>query len=369
MLVLCPFPVGVAAGQRLKYEQHFNDWRAAGYDIDVSCFMDDAMWRIVYEKGHFLKKALGVLRGQLRRMRDLTRISHYDVVYVFMWVTPFGTSFFERTTRRIANKLIFDIEDNVLVGQSFRISHNPNALAQFIKGPWKARYLIETADHVVSASPFLNKAYLTINKHRKCSYIPPSVDTDRFIPSSRKSDNDTVTIGWTGTFSTRIYLDLLRDVFQRLAKKHRFKLKVIGNFDYELDGVDLEVVRWTSEREVEDLQGIDIGVYPLSNDEWMLGKAGLKAIQYMAVGLPTVATNIGTTPMIITNEVNGLLVETDDEWFDALERLLNDPALRHRLGAAARQSVVENYSTKVIAARYRRILDDIAGNRQVVENG
>lgn len=367
ILVLCPFPVGVAAGQRLKYEQHFHDWQTAGYDIEVSSFMDDAMWRIVYKNGHYLKKAFGVLRGQLRRIRDLTRISHYDVVYVFMWVTPFGTSFFERATRRLANKLIFDIEDNVLIGQSSQFSYNPNAFVQFIKGPWKARYLIETADHVVSASPFLNKKYLEINKRRKCSYVPPSIDTDRFIPASNTAVDHTITIGWTGTFSTRIYLDLLRDVFQRLAKKHRFKLKVIGNFDYELDGVDLEVVRWTSEREVEDLQGIDIGVYPLSNDEWMLGKAGLKAIQYMAVGLPTVATNIGTTPMIITNDVNGLLVETDDEWFDALERLLNDPALRRRLGASARQCVVENYSTKVIAGRYRRILDDVGGNQHAVE--
>lgn len=369
ILVLCPYPQGVAAGQRLKYEQYLDDWRSQGFEVDVSPFMSPAMWRVAYARGNYLAKAFGLVRGYAARCRNLLRVGVYDIVYIHMWVTPFGTSFFEWVARKLARRIVFDIEDNVLVGSSLPQSMNPNRILFWLKGPNKARYLIEAADHVISASPFLNKAYLTINRQKKCSYIPPSIDTDRFIPASNTVDGHTITIGWTGTFSTCIYLDLLRKVFQRLAKKHRFKLKVIGNFDYELDGVDLEVVRWTIEREVEDLQGIDIGVYPLSNDEWMLGKAGLKAIQYMAVGLPTVATNIGTTPMIITNEVNGLLVETDDEWFDALERLLNDPALRHRLGAAARQSVVENYSTKVIAARYRRILDDIAGNRQVVENG
>src|SRR5687768_17121214 len=95
MLVLCPFPEGVAAGQRLKYEQYFDDWRAAGYDISVSPFMDQAMWNIVYTRGHYLGKTLGVLRGHMRRLRDLFRVRRYDVVYVFMWVTPFGTTMFE----------------------------------------------------------------------------------------------------------------------------------------------------------------------------------------------------------------------------------------------------------------------------------
>ena len=83
---------------------------------------------------------------------------------------------------------------------------------------------------------------------------------------------------------------------------------MIGNFDYDLPGVDLEVVRWTAEREVEDLQAIDIGVYPLPIDDWVSGKSGLKAIQYMAFGMPTVATNVGTTPRIIRHGENGMLV-------------------------------------------------------------
>ena len=115
MLVLCPFPQGVAAGQRLKYEQYFDDWRRLGYEIQVSSFMDEAMWRIVYEPGHPLAKIAGTLRGHLRRLRDLFRIRRYDLVYVYMWVTPFGTESFERLTRQLARKLIFDVEDNVML--------------------------------------------------------------------------------------------------------------------------------------------------------------------------------------------------------------------------------------------------------------
>ncbi len=362
MLVLCPFPQGVAAGQRLKYEQYFSDWRAAGYEIDVSPFMDMAMWNVVYTSGNHAAKALGTLRGHMRRLRDLFRVGRYDLVYVFMWVTPFGTSLLERLVRRLSARLVFDVEDNVILdgGKSDK-QEVVNPIARLLKGPGKALYLIRTADHVITSSPFLNDTCLAINEKKACTYITSSVDTDRFQPATPYSNESAVTIGWTGTFSSKVYLDLLRDVFRRLAERVDFRLKVIGNFDYELPGVKLDVVRWTAEREVEDLQTFDIGVYPLPVDDWVLGKSGLKAIQYMAFALPTVATRVGTTPRIIRDGENGLLVESEQEWIDALERLVRDPELRRRLGQAARADAEALYSTKAVAAEYRRVLASVMG--------
>jgi glycosyltransferase involved in cell wall biosynthesis len=149
---------------------------------------------------------------------------------------------------------------------------------------------------------------------------------------------------------------MLRETFQRLARHVDFRLRVIGNFDYELPGVDLEVIRWSKEREVEDLQGIDIGVYPLPNDEWVMGKSGLKAIQYMSFGIPTVASKSGITPMIVEHNRTGLLVSNDQEWFEALARLVCDPVLRRQLGEAAREDAVIRFSTKSIRNQYREVL-------------
>ena len=149
---------------------------------------------------------------------------------------------------------------------------------------------------MITSSPFLNDRCLAINEGRSCSYITSSVDVDRYALSHRYSNDTKVTIGWTGTFSSRPFLDLLRTVFVRLAKIRDFRLLVIGNFEYELQGVELEVVQWSKEREIEDLQRFDIGVYPLPIDDWVFGKSGLKAIQYMAMGLPCVATRVGMSP-------------------------------------------------------------------------
>ena len=359
MLVLCPFPEGVAAAQRLKFEQYYDDWRLAGWDVVVTPFMDRDLWRVLYEPGFWPAKIVGVVKGYLRRVRDLFRIPTFDLVYCHMYVTPIGTSAFERMTRALARKLVFDVEDNVVEQVRRDWSVHPNKLLRAVRGTGKYRYLLREADHVITSSPALNEICLGFNHRRACTYVSSSVDSDRFIPANRYSNDQGVTIGWTGTFSSRPFLDLLRPVFQKLAQSREFRLRVIGNFDYDLPGVDLEVVRWTAEREVEDLQAIDIGVYPLPADDWVSGKSGLKAIQYMMVGLPCVATEVGTTPLIIRHGENGMLVRTDDDWLEALTALIDDPGLRRRLGEQARRDAEARYSTRAIAREYRKVLASV----------
>jgi L-malate glycosyltransferase len=360
ILVICPFPQGVAAGQRLKYEQYFDHWRENGYEVVVSSFMDAPMWGVVYTRGNYILKILGTLRGYFRRLLDIFRLSQFDVVYIFMWVTPIGTSLFERLFRLLSKLLVYDIEDNILMEKN----NNFNPLMKILKNSEKTAFLIKSANHVITSSPFLNDYCLGINVKKSCTYVSSSVEAGKFLPVNPYNNERKVTIGWTGTFSSKIYLDLLRNVFLELNKRIDFKLRIIGNFQYEFPEIDLEVIQWVKENEVEDLQGIDIGLYPLVQDNWVLGKSGLKAIQYMAFGLPVVATDFGTTPRIIKHMANGWLVRTDEEWIDALETLIKNPELRRNMGEAARLTVLENYSTHVIKSTYLSILNNLTGTRQ-----
>jgi glycosyltransferase involved in cell wall biosynthesis len=358
MLVICPFPIGVAAGQRLKFEQYYDDWRAAGWQVDVAPFMGMGLWRVLYERGHLLRKAFGVLAGYGRRLRGLSAIRRYDVVYCHMQATPLGAGGAERLLRRLARKLVYDVEDNV-VGALERVSaDHPNPLLRYLRGAGKYRYLIREADHVITSSPELERRCRAANRHHVATYISSSLDTDRFVPRSTPKEGP-LTIGWTGTFSSRPYLELVIPALRRLAQERDFKLRVIGNFEFAADGLDVEVIRWTAEREVADLQGIDIGLYPLPDDEWVIGKSGLKAITYMAMGIPCVASAVGTAPMIIRDGENGLLVRSEDDWVAGLRRLIDDAGLRQRLARPARRDAVAKYSTKVVAAQYRRVLDSV----------
>ena len=358
MLVICPYPLDVAAGQRLKFEQYYVDWRAHGWEVVPAPFMDLKLWNVAFVRGHLGSKLLGLAKGYARRVGLLFRVRRFDLVYCFMNVTPIGTSMFERAVRALSGKLVYDIEDNVLVGTRAPKDVDPNPLLRLLRGRGKAEYLIREADHVVTSSPLLNDICLQINKAGRCTYISSSVDADRFVPTNRYDGTAGVTIGWTGTHSSRPYLDLIAGVLRKLAGRVAFKLRVIGDFDYELPGVDLEVVRWSRESEVADLQAIDIGLYPLPLDDWVIGKSGLKAIQYMAFGLPVVATDAGITSRVVRDGETGILVQTDDEWLEALERLVRDPGLRRRLGEQGRRDVLAKYSTKAVAGEYRRVLDD-----------
>lgn len=358
VLIVCPYPQNVAAGQRLKYEQYLDDWAANGFELEIAPFMNMEMWNIVHKKGFTLHKIGWTLLGFIKRARDIFTLSKYDGVYIFMYVTPVGGALFEKIYRRFAKTVIYDLEDNRFLGAD----KETKGLAQFLRGTGKTEFLVENADYVISSSPALSDICRQLNKKEQSTYISSSIDTDRFVPNNKYSNDEKVTIGWTGTFSTRPYLDLLRPAFIELKKRRDFRLLVIGNFEYDFPEMDLEVIQWTAEREVADLQRIDIGVYPLPIDDWVMGKSGLKAIQYMSFALPCVATDISTVQQFIVDGENGFLVKTMDEWVEALVELIDSPTERKRVGENARRTVLERFSKHVVREQYLAILNETVGN-------
>jgi L-malate glycosyltransferase len=355
ILIICPFPEGVAAGQRLKYEQYFDSWEENNYKVTISPYMEMHMWEILYRRGYYARKVIGTIRGIFVRFRDIFRVSRYDIVYIFQWITPFGSTWFERLICRLSKTIIYDLEDNAIL----KMNNDINPFISFLKNPNKIKYLVKNADHVITSSPFLNDYCVKINDKKKCTYVSSSVDTNIFIPVNSYSNNSKIVIGWTGTFSSKQYLDSLRGVFVELSKSREFKLRIIGNFEYEFEEIDLEVIHWSKEDEVRDLQGIDIGIYPLTPSDWVLGKSGLKAIQYMAFGLPVVATNVGTSSKIINHLDNGWLVTSEKEWVEALRVLIDNSFLRKKLGTNARKLIVRKFSTNVIKDQYLSILNSL----------
>jgi L-malate glycosyltransferase len=355
ILVICPYPFNVAAGQRLKYEQYISDWEQNGYAVTISPFMKMPMWDIVHKKGFFLRKIFYTIEGYCIRIKDFFRLRKFDLIYIHMYVTPIGTSFFERIYRAMASEIIFDLEDNRFLGAN----NEKFNLAQLFRSTEKTKYLVQRSDHVITSSPALNDFCLGYNAQKQCTYISSSIDTDKFTPNNSYSNNKKIVIGWTGTFSSRQYLDLLRPVFIKLKEKRDFKLVVIGNFDYSFPEMDIEVIQWSLQTEVDDMQKIDIGVYPLPMDEWSMGKSGLKAIQYMSFGLPCVSTNISTVKQFINNDENGFLVSSDDEWVQTLIKLIDDADLRRRIGVNARKTALQKFSRDVIKKEYLAVLNSV----------
>lgn len=353
ILFLSPYPYGKAASQRLKFEQYFPYFEANGYELETSSFIDDDFWNVVYKKGSFAQKAFHTLKGYARRFKDLFRLHKYDAVYVHLWVTPLGPPVFEWLVSKLSKKLVYDIDDMIHTRND-----GINKLVQSVKGYKKPVALMKYADHVITCTPDLNQ--FARQYCAQCTDISSTLDTDRMQPAYRYTNDGTVTIGWTGTHTTVPFLHLLTPVFQKLATLRRFKLFVIGNFDFHMEGVPYEYLNWTRENEVSDLQKMDIGVYPLPVDDWVLGKSGLKALQYMTFAIPAVATNVGNAiNRIIVQGENGFLVKTEEEWLETLVMLIDDPDLRRRVGLKARETVERDFSLKANRPVYLGILNSV----------
>ena len=354
ILIVCPHPLNVAPGQRLKYEQYIKSWEENGYQVDISSFMSLRFWNVVYKPGRLLEKIMWTKIGYFRRFLLLFRLRRYDLVYTFLWGTPFGPPIYEWLLCKISKKVIYDIDDLVY---SKDHKSKANSFIATLKGREKPVYLMKKANHVITCTPHLDDFVRQYTN--KTTDISSTINTETYRPINTYSNDKTLTLGWSGSHSTSKYVYLLQDVLLELSKKYKFKLLVIGDASFNIPGLDVEAIGWEEATEVKNLQRIDIGLYPLPDEPWVLGKSGLKALQYMALGIPTIATAIGANYRVIEDGVSGTLVKTNEDWMSALENYINNAELRKAHGTAAQIRVEEKYSIRANTPVYLDIINTV----------
>jgi len=267
----------------------------------------------------------------------------YDVVVLERELFDNESWDLEAKLRRLAKVLILDIDDAV-----------------FLRFPEKHSQILRMTDLVVAGNKLLEQ--WARESHEHVVVIPTCIDTLVYQPLvTPKSSATLPVIGWMGTAGNIAYLAVIAEALRKLARTFDFEFQVIATHRGTLDELDLSGVRvrfrpWNPETEASDIRDFDIGVMPLSDDPWSRYKCGLKLLQYMAIGIPGVASPVGVNADIITQGVNGYLASNSEEWEAALASLLQDAALRHAIGERARDTVVERYS---IAANLPRWLDAV----------
>jgi glycosyltransferase involved in cell wall biosynthesis len=148
------------------------------------------------------------------------------------------------------------------------------------------------------------------------------------------------------------YLDELVPVLKSLEQKYAFTFLVISNQSNEYDLKSLKFIKWNKATEIEDLAKINIGVMPLKKDIWSEGKCGFKGLQYMALEIPTIMSPVGVNSTIVQNGINGFLVETQEEWYEVLEKLILDRSVRTQIGKAGKRRIDEAYSVLANQEKY-----------------
>jgi len=350
-LALSPVPYE-GAGCRFRVAQYLPYLESQGIDLTIAPFYSRAFFDLVYRPGHYVQKSLHFLRQTVARLATVVRRGRYDLVFIYREAFPIGPPLIEAALGALNVPLVYDFDDAVFLENT----SDANQRVAALKCPGKVASIIRRCDQVIAGNEYL--AAYARRHHSAVHVIPTSVDVDVFVPRATPPALDAPpVVGWIGTPTTAAYLQELGPVLQALSRDHRFVFRVAGaSAGLEVSGVFVDNIAWSLDGEVELFNACDIGVYPLKDDEWSKGKCGFKAIQFMACGVPVVAAAVGVNREIIEDGVNGFLASTPGEWQAKLQRLLDDPHLRRRMGVAGRRTVQERYSVQVNAPRVADVL-------------
>ncbi len=343
VLALASYPVEAAA-TRYRLYQFVDALAERGIELTIRPLFDSTLFANLYRRNALPRTVAGLIKAGILRFGDVFAARNADVILVQREAMIFGPAVIEWLSSRLSGRpLVLDLDDATYVPYT---SPTYGRLGKTLKWFSKTDDLIRWASVVTCGNRAI--AEYVSSRGRPARIIPTVVDTNVFRPSENPRPSRPL-IGWIGTHSTFPYLRSLFPVLQKLALEHEFRLRIVGAgaSEIQLPGVEIENLDWKLDREVVDFQSCDIGLYPIVTtmyaDEWAAGKSGFKAIQYMAVGVPYVATPVGATREIGEVGVTHFCATTDEEWYANLAKLLRSSELRQRMGAAGRQHAIENY--------------------------
>ena len=344
----------MGASSRLRTMQYLPYLKREGFNIHVAPFFDDTYLNALYTGQ---KKRRSTLSYMVDRIAQMQESPLPDMVWLEYEALPWIPWLIERAFLPRGVPVVSDYDDAVF----HRYDRHPRGIVRAFLGK-KINHVMATSDLVLAGNPYLAD-HAQRASASQVEIVPTVVDLHTYELRAEAVTKDKLRVGWIGTPQT--WQALAQPVHKVLdpvlEEKNALFVAVGAGMQPETSGT-LKILPWAEDTEVAMIQGMDIGVMPLPNTPWTRGKCGYKLIQYMACGLPVVASPVGVNRDIVEDGVNGFLAENDDEWRTAIEKLLDDPALRRQMGAAGRRKVEEQYSLQVWGPRVAQML------RRVVEN-
>jgi glycosyltransferase involved in cell wall biosynthesis len=337
----------IGPSSRYRIFQFLPYFEANGIDCVVDSLFDETYFQILSVRPSAIRLILKVpyvLACFIKRLWTLLTLGKRDLILIEGQLFPYLPLLAERLLRWCRYRTVIEMDDAIYLtrGHQKKIP----ALLAMAKGAIVGNELL--ASYARKFSPHV-------------WVVPTVVDTERFIPDrlppagSSGQSSETITLVWMGLAYNLKYLDVLAPALRALQSRFHLQLRVVCSRPPHMQGVNIEFRPWVGEREVSDLQDAAIGVMPLEDTEWARGKCGLKLLQYMAVGVPAIASPVGVNRDIITTGDNGFFASTEQEWYDRLELLCRQPQLRRHIGLAGRRTVEERYSLAVWGPRLAEV--------------
>lgn len=342
VLFVVPHPPGESPSQRFRFEQYLPLLNDFGIYYSIDPFLTISHSQALSGPGGIGRKMTALICGFGRRFLTVFRALNYDRVFIHREATPIGPPIIEWILAKVFRKeVIFDFDDAIWLTDN---KEEPPFISR-LKWRSKVGSICQWAKIVSAGNNFLADYASQFNTN--VNVIPTVVDTQSRHRPCRRTNSvpGEVVIGWTGSHSTLKYLQLIEHAMRKVESMFpHVRFICIADRPPNMSLSRLEFVRWSEKTEIEDLSRIDIGVMPLPDDDWARGKCGFKIIQYLSLEIASVASPVGVNSDIISHGVNGFLANGALQWIESLQRLIEDPELRLRLGQQGRQTIVTRYS-------------------------
>ncbi len=300
----------------------------------------------------YAKTALMRLSGivETAAQNDVIVIQRDFVNHLYPWI--------EWLYAQSNRPIILDVDDAI---DARPPDHPPTWRTKLLGTSNKLEKLARLSHTVVAGNDLLADRIRPWNPNVKV--IPTCLDLTNFPrPAPRPLPKDRpVVIGWIGSPMTTFYLGLVKEALREISKKHNIIFRTVGASALSWDGVKLDQRIWNMATERADVEGFDIGIMPLTDDEWSRSKCGTKLIQYFATAVPVIASPVGMNVVAVDKGRAGLLAGTTREWMDAFEKLLTDGQVYTRLSVAGRDRAETHYDVRRYVPVWSEILRKAAG--------
>ncbi len=343
----------LGASSRMRTFQYLPWLEAADIRVTVAPLFSDEYVRGLQKNS---KSPAEAARAYAGRLRALLSSQNFDLLWIEKEALPWLPVWFEKLLLPKSTPYVLDYDDAVF----HYYDQHRNSLVRHLFAE-KHPALMRGAAMVVAGNQYLAD-FATQAGARRVEMVPTVIDLDRYPAEGRrlpKSDTALPCIGWIGQRSTASFLSPYKSLFERISAAGQTRFTAIG-IDAQSLGLPMESVAWSEDTEVQSIAHFDIGIMPLIDEPFARGKCGYKLIQYMACGLPVVASPVGVNRQIVEHGVNGFLAETPAHWEQALQALLADEGLRQRMGQAGRGKVEHQYSIQATGPRLAMLLKEAA---------
>lgn len=261
-----------------------------------------------------------------------------------------------RFFKGLGKRVLYDFDDAVFAEQPGQVYNLP---LERRPGWETVREMVRLSDVTMVANDYL--AGFARPHGANVMVVPMVLDLASYPVKTHRHDAKVV-IGWIGSPQTSVFLELVQDALEEITETlgDRVEIRIVTNGDVSLPRVPHTRMPWEAAREMSDLLSFDIGIVPLPETPFTLGKSSFKLLQFMGCGLPVVSSRVGFNVEAVRDGENGFLAEGSEEWCQKLSLLVADQGMRRAMGARARRTIEQRYSLQSQAPVVRQVVMPVA---------